>query len=68
MVPSQRTLVLTGDPNLMKVTDPLAPFARVVDTLRCVDVLSGNLEGDFHVPAVAHSGHPRHGWRSVHWR
>jgi len=52
----------------MKVTDPLAPFARVVDTLRCVDVLSGNLEGDFHVPAVAHSGHPRHGWRSVHWR
>lgn len=40
----QRLLILTGDVNLMNVTDPAAPFARVADTLRGADVLFGNLE------------------------
>ena len=40
----RRSLVLTGDVNLMNVTDPAAPFARVADVLRGADVLFGNLE------------------------
>ena len=35
-------LMLTGDVNLMNVTDPEVPFARIVDTLRRADVLFGN--------------------------
>lgn len=30
----KRALMLTGDINLMNVTDPQVPFARVKDTLR----------------------------------
>ena len=40
----KRTLMLTGDVNLMDVTDPEVPFARIKDTLRQADVLFGNLE------------------------
>ncbi len=40
----QRTLLFTGDINLMNVTDPAVPFARVGETLRGADVLFGNLE------------------------
>jgi poly-gamma-glutamate synthesis protein (capsule biosynthesis protein) len=40
----QRTLLFTGDINLMNVTDPAVPFGRVADTLRAADVLFGNLE------------------------
>jgi poly-gamma-glutamate capsule biosynthesis protein CapA/YwtB (metallophosphatase superfamily) len=40
----QQTLLFTGDINLMNVTDPGVPFARVGDTLRAADVLFGNLE------------------------
>jgi len=40
----RRTLIFTGDVNLMNVTDPAAPFARVIDVLRGADVLFGNLE------------------------
>lgn len=40
----RRTLVFTGDVNLMNVADPAAPFARVVDVLGRADVLFGNLE------------------------
>lgn len=40
----RRTLLFTGDINLMNVTDPGVPFARVGDTLRSADVLFGNLE------------------------
>ena len=40
----RRTLILTGDVNLMNVTDPAVPFARVADTLRDADALFGNLE------------------------
>jgi poly-gamma-glutamate synthesis protein (capsule biosynthesis protein) len=51
----KRTLMLTGDVNLMNVTDPRVPFARVADTLRRADVLFGNLECCFHEPP---DGHP----------
>src|SRR5437016_4083749 len=47
--------MLTGDVNLMNVTDPHLPFARVRDTLRQADVLFGNLECCFYEPAVGHS-------------
>ena len=47
--------MLTGDVNLMGVTDPAAPFARITDTLRQADVLFGNLECCFHEPAGGHA-------------
>jgi len=47
----KRTLMLTGDVNLMNVTDPQVPFTRVKDTLRQADVLFGNLECCFYEPA-----------------
>jgi poly-gamma-glutamate capsule biosynthesis protein CapA/YwtB (metallophosphatase superfamily) len=37
-------MILTGDVNLMNVTDPKTPFARVVGELRKVDVVFSNLE------------------------
>ncbi len=40
----KQTIILTGDANLLNVTDPTAPFARVADTLRQADVVFGNLE------------------------
>jgi poly-gamma-glutamate capsule biosynthesis protein CapA/YwtB (metallophosphatase superfamily) len=51
----RRVLMLTGDVNLMHVTDPEVPFARVTDTLRRADVLFGNLECCFYEPV---GGHP----------
>jgi poly-gamma-glutamate synthesis protein (capsule biosynthesis protein) len=51
----KRTLMLTGDVNLMNVIDPKVPFARIGDTLRGADVLFGNLECCFHEPAAGHS-------------
>lgn len=51
----KRTLMLTGDVNLMNVTDPQVPFARITDTLRQADVLFGNLECCFYEPATGHS-------------
>jgi poly-gamma-glutamate capsule biosynthesis protein CapA/YwtB (metallophosphatase superfamily) len=51
----KRTLMLTGDVNLMNVTDPRVPFARIRDTLRQADVLFGNLECCFYEPADGHS-------------
>ena len=51
----KRVLMLTGDINLMNVTDPDVPFARVKDTLRQADVLFGNLECCFHEPVAGHS-------------
>lgn len=35
----KRTLMLTGDVNLMNVTDPRVPFALVKDTLRHASLL-----------------------------
>jgi poly-gamma-glutamate capsule biosynthesis protein CapA/YwtB (metallophosphatase superfamily) len=43
--------MLTGDINLMNVTDPQVPFALIRDTLQQADVLFGNLECCFHEPA-----------------
>ena len=37
-------MILTGDVNLMNVTDPKAPFALVSDELRRADVVFSNLE------------------------
>ena len=51
----KRVLMLTGDVNLMNVTDPEVPFARMKDTLRQADVLFGNLECCFYEPAAAHA-------------
>jgi len=51
----KRVLMLTGDINLMNVSDPHVPFARVEDTLRRADVLFGNLECCFYEPAAGHS-------------
>src|SRR2546428_14044766 len=50
----KRALMLTGDINLMNVSDPQVPFARVKDTLRQADVLFGNLECCFYEPATGH--------------
>ena len=47
--------MLTGDVNLMNVTDPEVPFARVKDTLGRADVLFGNLECCFYEPPHLHS-------------
>src|SRR5437879_13854618 len=51
----KRTIMLTGDVNLMNVTDPRVPFALIGDTLRRADVLFGNLECCFYEPASGHS-------------
>src|SRR5262249_8093718 len=49
------TLMFTGDINLMNVTDPTVPFAKVGDTLRHADVLFGNLECCLYDPGSQHS-------------
>jgi len=49
------TLMFSGDVNLMNVTDPAAPFARVIDTLHRADVLFGNLECCLYAPPAARS-------------
>jgi len=37
-------MILTGDVNLLSVTDPQVPFRRVAETLKTADVVFGNLE------------------------
>jgi poly-gamma-glutamate synthesis protein (capsule biosynthesis protein) len=44
------TLFLAGDINLMNVTDPRTPFARVASTLKQVDARFANLECCFYDP------------------
>ncbi len=51
------TLILTGDVNLMNVTDPAVPFALVRDELRSSDLVFSNLECCLYTPAHAHSFH-----------
>jgi poly-gamma-glutamate capsule biosynthesis protein CapA/YwtB (metallophosphatase superfamily) len=46
-------MILTGDVNLMNVTDPSVPFARVADEFRSADVVFSNLECCLVIP----SGH-----------
>ena len=43
-------LLLTGDINLMNVTDPRVPFARAASVLKEADVRFANLECCFHSP------------------
>ncbi len=43
-------LILTGDVNLMNVTDPAVPFRRVTAELHAADVVFGNLECCLHLP------------------
>src|SRR5262245_55056789 len=47
-------LILTGDVNLMSVTDSAVPFARVAAELGRADIVFSNLECCLHAPA-AHS-------------
>src|SRR5271154_3584867 len=46
-------MILTGDVNLMNVSDPAVPFRRVADELRAADAVFSNLECCLHEP-------PRH--------
>ena len=46
----RHNLMLTGDINLLGVTDPAVPFARVRDRLRTADVIFANLECCFYEP------------------
>jgi len=50
-----RALMLTGDINLVNVTDAAVPFARIRDTLARADVRFGNLECCFYEPARGHA-------------
>lgn len=49
------TLMFTGDINLMNVTHPAAPFARILPVLKQADILLGNLECCFYEPPAARS-------------
>ena len=51
----QLKMILTGDVNLMNVTDPAVPFKRVVAEFRATDVVFSNLECCFYAPPGGHS-------------
>ena len=48
-------LILTGDVNLMNVTDAAVPFGRVAEELRRADVVFGNLECCLYATPPGHS-------------
>jgi poly-gamma-glutamate capsule biosynthesis protein CapA/YwtB (metallophosphatase superfamily) len=48
-------MIMTGDVNLMGVTDPAAPFAQVADEFRNADVVFSNLECCFYEMPAGHS-------------
>jgi poly-gamma-glutamate synthesis protein (capsule biosynthesis protein) len=48
-------IVLTGDVNLMKETNPRGPFAQVAESLRTASVVFGNLECCIYAPGGARS-------------
>ena len=50
-------LILTGDVNLMNVTDPATPFTRVAEEFRAADMVFSNLECCLYTPPVAQSFH-----------
>src|ERR1700686_1674093 len=50
-------LVLTGDVNLMNVTDPATPFQRVAAEFRGADMVFANLECCLYAPPRTHSFH-----------
>ncbi len=49
------SMILTGDVNLMNVTDPAVPFKRVVEEFRATDVVFSNLECCLYDPPGGHS-------------
>src|SRR4051794_16351693 len=50
-------LILTGDVNLMNVTDPATPFRRAATEFRAADMVFSNLECCLHQPPQTHSFH-----------
>jgi poly-gamma-glutamate capsule biosynthesis protein CapA/YwtB (metallophosphatase superfamily) len=48
-------MILTGDVNLMNVTDPLVPFSLVRDEFRAADIVFSNLECCLCPPLPGHS-------------
>ena len=50
-------MILTGDVNLMNVTDPAAPFARVRKVFAEATLVFSNLECCLYLPAGPHSFH-----------
>lgn len=52
---ARHELILTGDINLLGVTDPGVPFARVKDRLQAADVVFANLECCFFEPQLERS-------------
>ncbi len=51
------TLILTGDVNLLNVTDPAVPFAQVRGDFATADMVFGNLECCLYEPPGGHSFH-----------
>jgi poly-gamma-glutamate capsule biosynthesis protein CapA/YwtB (metallophosphatase superfamily) len=51
----RHNMILTGDINLLGVTDPTIPFASVKDRLHGADVVFANLECCFYEPQVERS-------------
>lgn len=51
----RRLMIVTGDINLMHVTDPDVPFGRITGALAEADVLFGNLECCLYAPPAARS-------------
>jgi len=50
-------LILTGDVNLMNVSDPSVPFRRVAAEFRAADMVFSNLECCLYAPPSGHSFH-----------
>jgi len=48
-------VILTGDVNLMRVSDPAVPFRHVVATLQAADAVFGNLECCLHRQKQTHA-------------
>jgi poly-gamma-glutamate capsule biosynthesis protein CapA/YwtB (metallophosphatase superfamily) len=48
-------MILTGDVNLMNVTDPAVPFALVQDEFRATEIVFSNLECCLYQPPTEHS-------------
>ena len=66
------TMILTGDVNLMNVTDPRAPFALVREEFRVAGIVFSNLECCLYAPPGGHSweregffADPEVGWRGA---
>src|SRR5689334_19645246 len=51
------TLLLTGDVNLMNVSDPATPFRQVREMFRAADLVFSNLECCLYAPPKTHSFH-----------